>query len=94
MAHNYLNPIVSSAAVLDGATSTYHPLSGQAQQILMCTTATGVSFAYTFDSTNFAATSGVAWQPGLDPVIINVNHPDYVVLYSASTGWVHITEFV
>jgi hypothetical protein len=94
MAHEYLNPVVSSAAVCDGATSTYHTLSGQAQQILMVTTATGISFFYSFDSTNFSNTSGVQIQNGLDPLIIPVNNPSYVVVYSASTGWVHITEFV
>ena len=94
MAHNYLNPIMSSVAVMDGATSTYHGLSGQAQQILMVTTATGISFYYSFDSTNFSNTSGVHFQNGLDPVILPVNHPSYIVAYSASTGWLHITEFV
>jgi len=94
MAHEYLNPVMSSCAVLDGATSTYHSLSGQAQQILMVTSATGVSFYYSFNATNFSNTSGVNFQHGMDPLLIPVNHPTYIVAYSASTGNLYITEFV
>ena len=95
MAHEYLNPVMDDAAILGGTGSTYHTLSGQAQQMLMVTTTTTIPFYYTFDSTaDFTAAAGLNYQHGLDPIIIPVNHPTYINVYSSASGWLHITEFV
>ena len=97
MAHNYLNPVISSAAISSGTASTYHPLSGQAQQILFCSESTDEDFYFTFDSTAnvAAATSGLQYCPGAYSLLINVNHPTYVnIVEGTSSGTIHITEFV
>jgi hypothetical protein len=96
MAHNYLNPVISSVAVSDGAASTYHPLSGQAQQILLSSTASANPFYFTFDTTSdiAAVTSGAQFVPGNYAVLMNVNKPAYINVFGAATGYISIMEFV
>jgi hypothetical protein len=97
MALNYLNPVMSSAAITSGTNSTYHTLSGQAEQILLCSESTDEDFYFTFDSSGnvAAATSGLQYCPGAYSLLINVNHPAYInIVEGTSSGTVHITEFV
>jgi len=97
MAHNYLTPIMSSVAETTGGVSTYHPLSGQAQQILFCSETTDEDFFFTFDATGdvSAVTTSMQFCPGAYSLLINVNHPTYVNLVEGScSGLIHITEFV
>ena len=97
MALNYLNPVMSTVGYTSGTNSTYHPLSGQAEQILFCSESTDEDFYFTFDATgNVAAlTSTLQYCPGAYSLLINVNHPAYVNLVEGtSSGTVHITEFV
>ena len=97
MALNYLNPVVSSAAITTGTASTYHTLTGQAAQILFCSESTDEDFYFTFDSTADVAalTSSLQYCPGAYSLLINVNHPTYVNLVEGtSSGTIHITEFV
>ena len=94
---NYLNPTHSSAAVTSGTNSTYHTLSGQANQILMCTTSTGNHFYFSFDTTAALAapcTNTAMLSPGNYPLLLNVNHPAFVNIQGATTGYVYITEFI
>ena len=84
MAH--LNPVVSSAAKVENAVSTYHPLSGHAEQILLVSSATGTPFWFTFDSTaDMAGVGTTAYQfcLGHYPLLINVNYPAYINLISS-----------
>jgi hypothetical protein len=97
MALNYLNPVVSSAAITSGTNSTYHPLNGGANQILLVSESTDEDFFFTFDATgNVAAlTSSLQYCPGAYSLLINVNHPTYInIVEGTSSGTVHITEFV
>ena len=92
----YLNPVHSSAAVLDaGVASSYHPLSGQAQKIMFITTGS-IPFLVSFDSTvdMAALTTQMQRFSGVNPEIINVNHPAYVNILGEATGYVYIMEFV
>lgn len=97
MALEYLNPVHSSAASITAAATTYHPLSGQAEQILLCTTASALYFYFTFDSTaalTAPCTASAMFCPGNYPLLINVNHPTYINLLGQGTGYLYITEFV
>lgn len=92
----YLNPVHSSCAVVDaGAASTYHPLSGQANQIMFITTGS-IAFYVSFDSTADLAALTTQMQrfSGINPEIINVNHPSYVNILGDATGYIYIMEFV
>ena len=88
-----LNPTISSAAMTSGTDSTYHYLSGQAQQILMCSNSSDNSFYYNFDTTSITVAQSQRIT-GNTPVILNVNHPTYVSLLGATSGYVYITEFI
>jgi len=93
---NYLNPVHSSAAVLDaGVASSYHTLTGQAQKIMFVTTGS-IPFLISFDATGDLAALTTAMQrfSGVSPEIINVNHPTYVNILGEATGYVYIMEFV
>jgi hypothetical protein len=91
---DYLNPIMSSAAVTSGTNSTYHTLSGQAEQILLCSTSTDNSFYFSFDSTDPTLdTTGAFFCPGEYPLLIPCNHPTYVNILGAASGGVYITEY-
>jgi hypothetical protein len=96
MAHNYLNPVISSVAVTDGAASTYHLLSGQAQQMLLSSTSTDNSFYFTFDTTGSLAaiTTNTQWTPGHYVILINCNNPAYINIFGVATGYISIMEFV
>ena len=94
MAH--LNPQISSAAHADDAESTYHPLSGHAQQILLVTTAATGDFWFTFDSTGdmLALSTAMCFCPGNYPLLLAVNYPSYINILSSGTSFlVYITEF-
>ena len=92
----YLNPVHSNAAELDaGVASTYHTLTGQAQQIMFVTTGS-IAFYANFDLTSAMAGQTTKMQrfSGVNPEIINVNHPAGVNLLGDATGYVYIMEFV
>lgn len=92
----YLNPVHSSAAEIDaGGTSTYHTLTGQAQQIMFVTTGS-IPFLVSFDATGDLSAVSTRMQrfSGVNPEIINVNHPTYVNILGEATGYVYIMEFV
>ena len=92
----YLNPVHSSAIEVDaGGTSTVHTLSGQAQQIMFVTTGS-IAFYVSFDSTADLAALSTQMQrfSGVNPEIINVNHPAYVNVLGDATGYIYILEFV
>ena len=88
-----LNPQVSSMAVTSGTDSTYHYLTGQASQILMCSNSSDNYFYYNFDTTGLDTTASQRIT-GDTPVILNVNHPTYVSILGAASGYVYITEFI
>jgi len=92
----YLNPYISSAAATSGTDSTYHILSGQAQQILFCSNSSANPFYYDFDTTSFTSltASGTQKVAGNTPILINVNHPTYVAILGGTSGFVYITEFI
>ena len=90
----YLNPQASSAADVSAVASTYHILSAKAQQILFQSDSSGCYFFFDFDSTKIANTSGTQRIAGDTPVIMNVNHPNYVTFLGGTTGYIYITEFV
>jgi hypothetical protein len=91
---NYLNPIMSSAVVTSGTNSSYHTLSGQAEQILLCSTTTNNGYYISFDSTAAALdTTGAFYCPGDYPLLIPCNHPTYINVLGQAVGGVHITEF-
>ena len=92
----YLNPVHSNCAVLDaGVASTYHTLSGQAQQIMFVSTGS-IPFLVSFDATGdlAAVTTQMQRFSGVNPEIINVNHPEYVNVLGDATGYIYILEFV
>ena len=93
MALNYLNPIHSSAAVMDGANSTYHTLSGQAEQLLL--TATGITFYVNFESTaTLTDSTGMMYCPADEATILSVNAPEFINVFATATGYVYIMEFI
>jgi len=87
---------ISSAAFTSGTNSTYHILSGQAQQILFCSNSSANYFYYDFDTTSFTSltASGAQRITGDTPVLLNVDGPTYVALLGATSGYVYITEFI
>ena len=99
MAH--LNPQVSSAAQVETDLSTYHPLSGHAEQILLVSSATGTPFWFTFDTTAELVAGGIETKdlqfcPGHYPLLLTVNYPSYINLVSsgvAATFNGYIMEF-
>ena len=94
---NYLNPVVSSAAITTNSASTYHTLTGQAEQISLCSECTDEDFYFTFDSTADVSslTSNLQYCPGGYNLLINVNKPAYINLVEGtSSGHIHIIEFV
>ena len=93
----YLNPVHSSAASITAAGSTYHTLSGQAAQILMCTTVATVYFYFSFDTTGALTapcTKTAMFCPGNYPLLVPVNHPSFINVIAQGTGYLYITEFV
>jgi len=90
----HLNPQISSAAEVKAAGSTYHILSGRAQQILLQSDSSGCYFFFDFDTTAITNTSGTQRIAGDTPVIMNVNHPNYISILGGTTGYVYITEFI
>ena len=88
-----LNPVISSAASVTNSESTYHTLTGQAEQIYLCAQ---VNTYFTFDATGdiVAVTSGCALLSSGQPIILNVNHPTYINALGTSTGFLYIVEFV
>jgi hypothetical protein len=95
---SHLNPQTTDAARVENAVSTYHTLSGKAQQMLMVSSATGLPFWFTFDSTGdmVGLSSVMQFCPGHYPLLINVNYPSYVNIISSGAGStfnVYITEF-
>ena len=91
----YLNPVHSSAGSITNAGSTYHTLSGQAAQILLCTT--GPFFYFSFDTTGALTapcTKTAMFCPGNYPLLVPVNHPVFINVIAEGTGYLSITEFV
>lgn len=96
MAMTYLNPVHSSAIEVDAlGTSTYHTLSGQAQQILFITTGS-IGFYVNFDTTSDMAAVSTQMQrfSGVNPELINVNKPAFVNVLGEATGYIYCMEFV
>lgn len=96
MALTYLNQVHSSAIEVDaGGASTYHHLSGQAQQLLFITTGS-IGFLINFDTTSDMAAISTQMQrfSGANPEIINVNHPTFVNVLGEATGYIYCMEFV
>ena len=90
----YLNPTHNKAASITNANTTNHTLSGQANQILLCTT--GPYFYYSFDHTSAmtAPCTVEMFCPGNYPLLIPVNHPAQINVLAQGTGYLYITEFV
>lgn len=96
MAMTYLNPVHSSAIEVDAlGTSTYHTLSGQAQQLLFVSTGS-IAFYINFETTSDMAAITTQMQrfSGVNPEIINVNSPAFVNVLGEATGYIYIMEFV
>lgn len=91
---NYLNPTHSDAASITNLNTTNHTLSGQANQILLCTT--GPFFYFSFDNTSAftAPCTDNMFCPGNYPLLLNVNHPPQINVLGEATGYLYITEFI
>lgn len=90
----YLNPVMG-VAVTSGTNTTAHALSGQASQIMLCSSSTANGFYFHFDSSGGLAAGDTGnFCPGHYPLVINTNHPAYVYILGAASGYVYITEFV
>ena len=96
MALNYLNPTISSAAITTNSASTYHPLAGKPEQVLLCSESTDEDFYFRTDTTaSFTNTSGAMYVPGAYALLIPFNGGSYLnFLEATSSGHIHITEFV